>query len=147
MNGRPDGLGPMLFYRIVMYASAALFLVLALLLFFSPRDFLGGLGLDMTTSTDFLARRASVLLLSLSVLCFFGRNASSGVARQALAMAMLVATGAMATLGTAELVRGATTVGILKAVAIEAVCAVCFFWIWWCDRRARSAMRSRVDIN
>lgn len=147
MDRPSDASAPTLFYRIVMHASAVLFLMLALLLFFSPRSFLDGLGLDMTTSTDFLARRASVLLLSLSALCFFGRNARSGVARQALALAMLTATGLMSVLGTAELVRGATTVAILKPVAIEATCAVCFFVIWRRDRRAGLTASSRGDIN
>ena len=142
-----DASAPTLFYSIVMHASAALFLVLALLLFFAPRTFLDGLGLDMTTSTDFLARRASVLLLSLAVLCFFGRKAKSGVARQALALAMLAATGLMALLGTIELVRGATTVAILKPVAIEATCAACFFLIWWRDRPADLASRRGGAIN
>jgi hypothetical protein len=146
MDRPSEASAPTLFYRIVMHVSAALFLVLALLLFFSPRTFLDGLGLDMTASTDFLARRASVLLLSLSVLCFFGRSAKSG-ARQALALAMLAATGLMAILGTAELIRGATTIAILKPVAIEATCAVCFFVIWWRDRRGAPTPRSRVDIN
>jgi hypothetical protein len=123
-----------LFYRLVMHASAGLFAVLAVMLFFAPRDFLAGLGLDLTQSTDFLSRRASVLILSLSAMCFGARNAASSVARQAVSLAMLVATGAMAVLGTVEFARGATTGGIFKAVAIEVVCAVCYSVIWWGGR-------------
>ena len=92
------------------------------------------LDLDLTTSTDFVARRASVLLLSLSALSFFARNAASSMARQALSLAMLVATGPMAILGIVEFARGATTAGIFKAVAIETACAVCYWIIWWRGR-------------
>jgi hypothetical protein len=119
-----------LFYKTVMRVSAATFLGLSLFLFFAPRTFLGGLGLDLTASTDFLCRRASVLLLALAVLSLAGRNAASGAARQALALALFVATAVMAVLGVAEYVRGATTVGIFKAVAVEVALAVCFLLVW-----------------
>ena len=134
MSDNPNTGSETRFYKIVMHASAVLFLVLALALFFAPRGFLAGLDLDLTTSTDFVARRASVLLLSLSVLCFFARNAASSMARQALSLAMLVATGPMAILGIVEFARGATTAGIFKAVAIETACAVCYWIIWWRGR-------------
>ena len=134
MNDNTDAGSETRFYKIVMHASAVLFLVLALTLFFDPRGFLAGLGLDLTTSTDFVARRASVLLLSLSVLSFFARNIASSTARQTLSLAMLVATGPMAILGIAEFARGATTAGISKAVAIETTCAVCYGIIWWRSR-------------
>lgn len=127
------------FYRIVVHASGALFLVLALSLFFAPRSFLAGLGLDLTSSTDFLCRRAAVLLFALAVLCFCGRNAPPSPARQALAMTVVAATGLMAALGVAEFVRGATTLAIFKPVAIETTIATCFLIIWLRGRAELSA--------
>jgi hypothetical protein len=127
------------FYRIVTQASALLFLVLALFLSIAPRAFLAGLGLDLTLSTDFLCRRAAVLLSGLSVLCFCGRNAPHSPARQALAMSMVATTGLIAALGVAEFLRGATTAGIFKPVATETTVAVCFLIVWL---RGRAADRS-----
>jgi hypothetical protein len=122
------------FYKVVMYATAVVFLVLSVFLFFAPRAFLDGLGLELTSSTDFLCRRAAVLLLSVSALGFFARNASA--ARRAVLLALLVATGAMAVLGLFELARGATTLGIVKAVAIEASFATCFLILLRRDRNS-----------
>lgn len=107
--------------RIVMQAAAVVFLVLSIFLFFLPRTFLDGLGLELTSSTDFLARRAAVLLFALFVLSYLAHKASA--ARQAVLLSMSAATGLMAVLGCVELARGATTAGILKAVALEAALA------------------------
>jgi len=129
MNRAPSDVPPSRFYTIVVHAGALVFGVLAILLFTVPRSFLDGLGLDLTSSTDVLCRRAAVLLLGLAVLSFSARNAAAAATRRVVAWTTLVTTGAMAVLGSVELARGATTAAILRPVAIETVVAVVFLMV------------------
>jgi hypothetical protein len=116
-------------YKILSCVSAALFFALFAALLLSPRSVLAGAGLVATDWTDFVSRRAGVIMLGLAVLCFQSRNAPHG-ATQAVLMGMGTVFGALAVLGSAEVLRGFAKGGLLPAVALEATLAVLYFALW-----------------
>ncbi|MEP4249309.1 hypothetical protein [Tateyamaria sp.] len=79
---------------------------------------------------DFLAKRAGMLFLGLSILCFYSRKTKSREVEKIVSLSVGTAMGAMALLGVYELFWGHAGLGILVAVFIEVLIAASFFRLW-----------------
>lgn len=87
-------------------------------------------GIQGNTLGNFLAKRAGVLFLGFSILCFLSRNTNSKELIRIVAVSIGVAMGAMAMLGIYELARGTVGMGILAAVIVESIIAILFYRLW-----------------
>jgi hypothetical protein len=122
-------------YKIVSCSSSALFFALSVALMLSPRSVLEGAGLVQTDWTDFVSRRAGVIMLGLAVLGFQARNAPHSATRQSLLIGLGTIFGGLAILGSIEVLRGFAKGGLLPAVALEATFAA-FYWALWSSGRS-----------
>ena len=124
-------------YKILSCLSAALFFSLFVALLVSPRSVLEEAGLVQTGWTDFLSRRAGVIMLGLAVLLFQSRNARHSATRQAVLIGTGTVFGGLAVMGSIEVLRGFAKSGLLPAVAIEATFAIFYFALWISGRGTR----------
>jgi len=76
---------------------------------------------------DFLAKRAGVLFLGLTVLCYYSRNSYTAEVQDLVSLAVGLSMGVMAFLGIFEFTRGTVGSGIFLAVVIESTIAFLFF--------------------
>ncbi|MCF6233039.1 MAG: hypothetical protein L3J36_08075 [Rhodobacteraceae bacterium] len=118
-----------MFYKISSFC-AGLFLLLGATLVFLPEMVYWLFGLPQNELGDFLAKRAAMLFLGFSVLCFLSRNTQSTDVRRIVSAAVWVSMGGMALIGAYEFLRGYAGIGIWMAIMIETVTSVLFFRIW-----------------
>ncbi|MCT4555825.1 MAG: hypothetical protein N4A53_14145 [Pelagimonas sp.] len=106
-------------YRSVSRALAGLTASLAFALLFVPGVVLWLFGLDIPAEAGFLARRAAMLFLGISIIAWLGQSAPPSELRRALCTGLAVMMGALALLGLIEFLRGMAGPGILLAIAVE----------------------------
>lgn len=123
-------------YRQVSTFVAFLFFVLFVTLVLLPEIVYWLFRLQEYEIGNFLAKRAGVLFLGLSMLCFYSRNTKSIEVENTVALAVGTAMGAMALLGVYELVRGNAGPGILVAVFVEILIAALFSQLLFKNRIA-----------
>jgi hypothetical protein len=123
-------------HRQVSTLAALLFLVLFATLVLLPEIVYWLFRLQENELGDFLSKRAGVLFLGLSILCFYSRNTKSIEVENTVALSVGTAMGAMALLGVYELVRGNAGLGILVAVIVELSIAALFSRLWFKNRTA-----------
>lgn len=123
-------------YRQVSTFVAFLFFVLFVTLVLLPEIVYWLFRLQEYEIGNFLAKRAGVLFLGLSILCFYSRNTKSIEVENTVALAVGTAMGAMALLGVYELVRGNAGPGILIAVFVEILIAALFSQLLFKNRTA-----------
>ncbi len=126
-NSRLKRLEFLMSYRHLCSAASLLFFILFATLIFLPEIVYWLFNIQGNELGDFLAKRAGVLFLGFSVLCFCSRNTTSKEVRHIVALSVGTAMGAMALLGIYELVRGNTGPGILVAVFIELAISILLF--------------------
>ena len=114
-------------YRHLTLAASILFGVLCLTLIFLPQIVYWLFEIQGNDLGDFLAKRAGVLFLGLTVLCYCSRKSHTVEVQGLVLLAVGSAMGAMAFLGIFEFIRGTVGAGIFVAVVIEAAIAFLFF--------------------
>lgn len=117
-------------YRNVSSLAAVIFFVLFVTLISLPEVVYWLFSLQENELGNFLAKRASVLFLGFSILCFLSRNSSNSEVQHVVSVTVGSAMGAMALLGIYELAFGSVGAGILVAVFIEIIVSVLFFQCW-----------------
>lgn len=70
-------------------------------------------------ATDLMSRRAGVLFAGLAVLIWNARLERDSPLRRNVCLALIIAMGGMALLGSIEFLRGAMGIGVLIAIAVE----------------------------
>lgn len=123
-------------YRIMSYITTLLYLFLFVSLLSDPHSFLQGLGIEGTESAYFLARRASMLMLGFAAVSFFGRNAPSSIARQAITLSIAVSMAGLCCMSSFEYARGFANSSILTPAIIELALAVVYFLLWLSNKHA-----------
>ena len=123
-------------YRVVSYITTALYLYLFVFLLSDPHSFLQSVGIEGTESAYFLARRASMLMLGFAIVSFFGRNAPSSVARQAITLSIAISMAGLCGMSSFEYARGFANAGILTPAIVESVLAVMYFLLWLSNKQA-----------
>lgn len=118
-------------YKQASSSVALLFLVLFIVLIFWPDIVYWLFQVEGNETADFLAKRAGMLFLGLSILCFHSRNTVSGEVVDLVALCVGLAMATMALLGVIELMRGNAGWGILVAVFIEVSIAALFYRLWF----------------
>lgn len=83
-----------------------------------------------------MGRRIGAVYLGLSAMFFLARSAEASVPRTAMTVGTAIALSLLVVVGVSEFMAGHVGAGILASVAVEAVLAVCFLWIYYADRRA-----------
>lgn len=110
-------------FRMTASLTAALFLVLAVLLVAFPAPLYAIFALDANPVADFMARRTGAGFAGLFVLCFLARQAEPGPASRAIATGMTVAMLGFAVTGAFEALRGFAGPGIWVPTLAELVFA------------------------
>lgn len=127
------------YYKVLSWASAILFALLFVTLLLVPRAVLDGTGLVASAWTDFLCRRAGVIVLGLGVLSFVSRNAPPTATRQGIVLGVGTSLGGLAVLGSVEVARGFASPGLLPAVAVETLFALAYVLAWLGGRQTQPA--------
>jgi len=125
------------FFKILSIATGALFAYLFYLLLLGSEAFLTDLGLESSTSTLFLAKRASILMLGCSVLLFGSINLQHSKARQIICTTIGVVMLGLACMGSYELNKGNINSSIIPAIVIELVIGLSFLSIVFINRKTR----------
>lgn len=116
------------FYRISVFSSI-LFLLLAIVLMFTPAQILTSWGVDTTVAVGLLARRISAVYMGIAVMIFMARNAEHSTTRTALIYGIITSCLILATLGTYEFYAGHASIGILPGVFIEVTLVLAFLYV------------------
>ncbi|MCP3926424.1 MAG: hypothetical protein GY714_28010 [Desulfobacterales bacterium] len=122
-------------FKILSVFTSVLCLYLFYLLFFSPQSLFSDLGIKGTEASYFICRRASMLMLGISVLTFLARGIPHSQAMQAISLSVCVTMLGLAMTGTYELMRGFVSNDILISITIESTLSISFFYIWFSNRR------------
>lgn len=117
-------------FKQISSFSALLFATLGVLLFAMPSVIFWMFELQQHELGDFLARRAALLFLGLTVLCFLARNSQHHEVQRIVSVSMCVSMGAMAMLGAYEALRGYAGPGIWGAIFVEVCVSALFFRAW-----------------
>ena len=117
-------------FRNVSSTAAFIFLALCITLIAFPEIIYWLFSLQGNELGNFLAKRAGLLFLGLSILCFLSRNSTSSEVKFIVSASVGSAMGLMAVLGIYELANGIVGTGILIPVLIETVISALFFRIW-----------------
>lgn len=125
------------FYKIISIATAVLFVYLFSLLFFFSDSFIEDLGLEPTTATIVLARRASMFMLGIAILMFCSRNFPVSKARQINCLSVGATLLGLACMSTFEFVNGNVNSSIMVAIIIESVLSVSYGIILIVDRKTQ----------
>lgn len=108
-------------YKVVSIAATGLYGALFVCLLVAPNLIYGLFGLAGDATADFLASRAAMLFLGLTVLSWLGRNAPHSSLRQAVTLAMATTMAGLMLTGMMEFFHGAAGVGIWFAIGGEAL--------------------------
>jgi hypothetical protein len=121
-------------YRNMSIATAGLSLCLFVCLLFFPGAIFALFELQEAESAEIMSRRASMLFMGFSVICWFARNAEDSTARQAVNAGLAVAMLGLAGTGLFELGRGAVGPGVLPAIAAEVAIGSLYARVWFASR-------------
>ncbi len=127
-------------FKILTSFTSLLCCYLFYLLCFSAQSFLFDLGVEGSEAAYFVSRRAGMLMLGISVLMFFSRNASHSQTRQAIALSIAVTMFGLAMASTFEFVRGYVNSAIFGAIVIESILALSFLYIWVSNYKQAKAL-------
>lgn len=116
-------------FQSVAILVALVCFALASVWMFAPELLLSSWGVEYSSSTVLVSRRAAALFAGIGVMFFTARKAELSVARSALIIGFVTACLILAALGLFEFVSGHATVGILSAVLIEVALALAFLFV------------------
>jgi hypothetical protein len=114
-------------FRTLAVTTSALCIALSASWLLGPNIWLELWGVSgYTGAAGLVARRAAALFLGFAVLLFEARELPPSAGRRAIALGFATACGALALLGTAELVVGHAQSGIMLPILTEFTLAVLF---------------------
>lgn len=114
-------------YRHLTTTASILFGTLCVILIFFPQIVYWLFQIQGNDLGDFLAKRAGVLFLGLTILCFYSRNSHTFEVQSLVALTVSFAMGGMAMMGIFEFFQGVVGAGIFVAIVIETGIALLFF--------------------
>jgi len=117
-------------FRQISSVVSFLFISLSVTLIVLPDIIYWLFQIEGAASADFIAKRAGVLFLGLSILAFHARNTQASEVKRLVAVSIGTAMAALAVLGTFELMRGNAGFGILLAIVIEIIIAYYYYRVW-----------------
>lgn len=121
-------------YRNLSIATAGLSLYLFVCLLFFPGAIFALFGLQGAESAEIMSRRASMLFMGFSVICWSAHDVENSAARQAVSAGLAVAMLGLAGIGLFELGRGAVGPGVLPAIAAEVTIGSLYARVWFASR-------------
>ena len=135
----------MKYFKIVSLLTSALFAYLFFLLLTDSGSFLKDIGLQSSTATFVLARRASMFMLGISVLLLGSSNVPHSKARQIICLSTAITMLGLACMGSMEYINGNLNASILPAIGIETLLGVSFGIIFFKNRNA--GINDNLDTN
>jgi hypothetical protein len=126
------------FFKIVSIFTSVLFAYLFFTLLLNSESFLNGLGLQSSLASFFLARRASIFMLGISVLMFGSRNFPHSKARQIICFAISIMMFGFACTGSYEFIKGNVNSSILGSIIIEIILSISFGIIVFINRKIKA---------
>ena len=123
-------------FKIVSIITSALFAYLFFLLLTDSGSFLKDIGLQSSTATFVLARRASMFMLGISVLMLGSIHLPHSKARQIICLSTGITMLGLACMGSMEYINGNLNSSIVPAIVIETLLGVSFGIIFLKNRNA-----------
>jgi hypothetical protein len=124
-------------FKAVALITSIVTLVLGVGYILAGELIVGRWQIQVSEGVVLMGRRIGAVYLGLSAMFFLARSAEASVSRTAITLGTAIALLLLAFVGVSEFMAGHVGAGILASVAIEAVLAACFLWIYYADRRAR----------
>ena len=122
-------------FKALSIFTSVLCLYLFYLLFFDPQTLFSDLGIEGSQTAYFMSRRASMLMLGISVLTFFARGIPQSQAMQAISLSVCVTMFGLAMTGMYEFIRGFVSNDIFISIIIESILSLSFFCLWFSNRQ------------
>ena len=116
-------------YRIGVFASAALFAILAIALLTAPALILFLFGLESNAEATVMSNRAAALFSGLFALAWLGRNVQNSETQILVLRTLSVTMAALILVGTYHLLSGQVGPGIMLALGGEAAFLVSYIYI------------------
>jgi len=122
-------------FSVVLTLTGCLYSYLFWLLLTGPAGFLGSVGVASNPAAEFLARRASMLMLGFAVLSLLALKRHATPAGQLALAAVGVNMAGFALMSIREVLRGFANAELLKPAAVETVLALACAALWFAGRR------------
>ena len=113
-------------YKILSILTSLLFFYLFYTLMFDVQGLCSSLGLEGNEVSDFLAKRASMLMLGFGVLLLVGANVKASACQVVISMGVAVCMLGLGTMSGYEYFRGFVNSGMLPPMIVELVLGVAF---------------------
>ena len=117
-------------HRAASTLAASVSFCLFVCLLLSPNLIFVLFGIERTESAEIMSRRASMLFLGFSLICWLARAAENSSARQGIAAGLAAAMLGLAGIGLFEFVRGAVGPGVWLAIAGEVTIGSMYLRVW-----------------
>lgn len=125
-------------FKILCTITSLLFLFLSLQLLFNTSSFIEDMGLKPAIASLVVGRRASILMLGLSVLLFISRNLKDPAAIKNISVSTGVTMIGLASMGTYEYFTGSVNSSIFVSIIIESVLGLSFLFVLQKDLKAQN---------
>lgn len=119
----------MTFHKISALCGG-LFLLLSALLMFFPEIIYWLFGLDQNDLGDFMGKRAAMLFIGFSALCWLSRRTQDIAVQRVVSAAICISMAGMALIGIYEFLRGFAGIGIWFAIITEIAISALSFRTW-----------------
>lgn len=119
-------------FRNLAILCALVCFVLSFIWLFAPQFLLSLWSVELSSPSDFIARRSAALFAGLAITFYLVRNAEPSPARSAIATGFSVACFFLAALGIFELATGHAGIGILSAIVTEIILGCCLWHFRHC---------------
>jgi len=127
------------FFKIVSIATSVLFVYLFSLLFFMSDSLVNDWGLETSTASLVLARRAAMFMLGIAVLTFGSRNLPPSKVRQIICLSIGITLFGLSCMGTFEFINGNVNSSIIIPIVIETILWLSFGIVIIKDQKQKAA--------
>jgi hypothetical protein len=135
MGNMKSGKKKITLFKIVSLLTSLLFFYLFIILLFKSDSFCRDIGLQPDEASSVLAKRASVLMLGISVLLFCVRDLAHSMVRRNICFSAGIILIGLACTGSFELIKGTVNNSILQAIVIETILGFAFFAILFFSKK------------
>ncbi len=123
-------------YKILNWFTSLLCLYLFYVLLFDATSFFTDIEVDACQAAYILAKRASMMMLGISILLFLSKNLQHSDARQIIIISSAMIMLGFATMGSFELIRGNIGTAIIGAIVIEISIGISYIFVFLQSRKS-----------
>jgi hypothetical protein len=123
-------------FKTVTLITSIVTLVLGVGYIFFGDVIVGRWQIQVSEAVILMGRRIGAVYLGLSAMFYLARSAEASASRTAITLGTAIALSLLVLVGVSEFMAGHVGAGILASVAVEALLAASYLWIYYADRHS-----------